>query len=170
MAVALLVAAVSAFGQGGGPLPDRTPPPRWQRFVSNDGSFSVAMPGTPKFSTQRLTADNGRPVQYSTYAVDLGHAAYMASFSDYDQQTAISLDGAIKGALSSWKDPKNLSRRSTTLYGHPAQIVDFLSQDYHVVVRAFVVGQRLYQLGFVEQRSVYLPVHVERFMSSFRLR
>jgi hypothetical protein len=111
IAVALLLAAVSAYGQGGGPLPDRTPRPRvqWRRFVSQDDRFSVSMPGTPKFSTHGLTAKNGHPVQYSSYTVDLGRSAYMASYSDYDRQTAISLDGAIEGVLSSWKNPRILT-------------------------------------------------------------
>ena len=172
MAVALLLAAVSAYAQGGGPLPDRTPQPRvqWQRFFSKDDRFSVEMPGLPKFSTQQLTAKNGRPVQYSSYTVDLGRSAYMTSYSDYDRQTAISLDGAIEGVLSSWKSPSILSRRKTTLYGYPAQVVDFTSENYRVVVRAFAVGKRLYQLGFIEMRADFVPAHVEKFMSSFRLR
>ena len=51
IAVALLLASVCAYGQGGGPLPDRTPRPRvqWQRFFSNDDRFSIAMPGKPAY-------------------------------------------------------------------------------------------------------------------------
>ena len=172
MAAALLLATVCAYGQGGGPLPDRTPPPRlhWQTFVSGDRLFSISMPGKPVFKTERLTAKNGHPVQYSTYTVDLGRSAYMTSFSDYDGQTVISLDGAIEGVMSSWKSPQNLIRRNTTLYGHRGQSVDFTSENYHVIVRAFAVGRRLYQLGFVEMKSDYVPWHAETFMSSFRLR
>src|SRR5256885_1525336 len=102
IAVALLAAAVSAYGQGGG-LPDRTPPPRlqWQRIRAYDGKFSFAVPGTPAYKTQTLTAKNGQPVRYTTYTVDLGRTAYMASTSDYDSKTRVSLDGAIDGVLSS---------------------------------------------------------------------
>jgi hypothetical protein len=172
VAVALLLAAASAFAQGGGPLPDRTPRPRiqWQRFYSDDDRFSVEMPGHPTFKTESLKAKNGHAVQYSSYTIDLGRSAYMVSTSDYDNETKISLDGAIDGVMSSWKDVRNLDRRTTKLYGHAAQIVDFTSEDYHVVVRAFAVGRRLYQLGFVEMRDDYVPAHVDRFMKSFRLR
>jgi len=170
IAVALLLAAVSALGQGGTQLPDRTPSPRWQRVVSEDNRFSVSMPGTPAFKTQTLTAKNGHPVQFSSYTVDLGTRAYMASYSDYDAQTAVSLDGAVEGVLSSWKEPRIVSRRRTTLYGHPAVIVDFVSQDYRVVVRALAAGKRLYQLGFVETSAAFQPAHAEAFMGSFRLR
>ena len=173
IAVTLLLAALSAYGQGGGPpLPDRVPAPRlqWQRFFSDDDRFSVEMPGHPKFKTESLTAKNGHPVQYSSYTVDLGRSAYMVSMSDYDNETRIVLDGAIEGVMSSWKNPQGLVRRRTTLYGNSAQTVDFNSEDFHVRVHVFTVGRRLYQLGFVEMRSDYLPAHVERFMNSFRLR
>lgn len=172
IAVALLLAVVSAFGQGGGPLPDRTPQPapRWQVFFPDDERFSVSMPGHPQYKEQTLTAKNGRPVLYKTYTVDLGRSAYMTSTSDYDEQTRISLDGAIEGVLSSWKDPRNVNRRNTTLYGYRAQFIDFTSENYRVFVRAIAVGRRLYQLGFVEMQEDYVPAHVNVFMSSFRLR
>src|ERR1044071_3680873 len=166
IAAVLLLTSVCAFSQQ--PPPDRTPPPRWQPFTTEH--FSVEMPGRPETKTETLKAKDGLPVKYTTYTVDLGRRAYMTSTSDYDPNTKVSLDGAIEGVLSSWKDPKNLSRRKTTLYGVPAQIVDFTSEDFHVVVRAFAVGKRLYQLGFVEMRDDFLPAHVDRFMKSFRLR
>ena len=172
IAVALLLVAVSAYSQGGGPLPDRTPRPalRWQPFYADDGRFSLSMPGQPVFKSETLTAKNGRPVVYKTYTVDLGRSAYMISTSDYDQQTKISLDGAIDGAISSWENRQIISRRSTTLFGYPAQIVDLISGNYRVEVRAIAVGKRLYQLGFVEMLDDFLPVHLSTFMQSLRLR
>jgi hypothetical protein len=165
VAVALLFAAVCAHAQGGGP-----PAPRWQRFNSYDGSFSFSMPGQPAYKTQMLKAKNGRPVRYTTYTVDVGRSAYMASTSDYDSETHISLDGAIDGVLSSWENPRMIDRRRGSLYGYPGQIVDFISGKYRVVVRAFVVGKRLYQLGFTEVSGDFVPSHVDRFMQSFQLR
>ncbi|HKS25579.1 MAG TPA: hypothetical protein VJZ76_22510 [Thermoanaerobaculia bacterium] len=166
IAAALLLTGVCAYAQQ--PLPDRTPPPRWQRFTT--ARFSVEMPGRPAKETQTLKALNGRPVQYTSYMVDLGPVAYMASTSDYDKETLLSLDSAVKGLLSTWPDPQNLVRRKTVLYGVPAQIVDFTSRGEHVVVRTFALGQRLYQLSFAEVRGDFRPAHADRFMNSFRLR
>jgi hypothetical protein len=165
----LWMAAASAYAQGGAPLPDRTPPPRWQVTQSRDGRFSFEMPGQPAYKSQTLKAKNGSPVAYATYTVDLGKAAYMVSTSDYDEKTKIDLDGAIEGVMSSWEKPREVHRKSMKLYGHPAQIVEMLSGDYHVVVRAVAVGKRLYQLGFVEEIGEYLPAHADRFMKSLRL-
>ena len=94
----------------------------------------------------------------------------MASYSDYDRQTAISLDGAIEGVLSSWKAPRILTKQKTTLYGRPAQIIDFVSENYRIIVRAFAVDKRLYQLGFIEMRDDFAAAHAEYFLNSFRLR
>jgi hypothetical protein len=166
--VALLLTSVYAFAQGGAPLPDRTPPLRWQRFET--GRFSVEMPGRPTTTTETLTAINGRPVQYTTYVVELSHSAYMASTSEYDEVTVVSLDRAVDGLLSTYKDPQNLVRRKTVLYGVPAQIVDFTARGHRIVVRTFGVGKRVYQLSFAETRGDFRQTHVDRFMSSFRWR
>jgi len=165
MAAALLFAAVWAHAQGGGP-----PAPRWRRIESYDRRFSISMPGQPAYKTQSLTAKNGHAVRYTTYTVDLGRSAYMASTSDYDSQTRISLDGAIEGVLSSWEKPRIVERRRGSFYGHPGQSIDFASGKYRVVVRTFTVGRRLYQLGFVERMDEFVPSHAGAFMNSFRLR
>jgi hypothetical protein len=161
-AVPLLFAATIALAQGG--------PLRWQHITSNDGTFSFSMPAQPSYKTQTLTAKNGQPVRYTTYTVDLGRSAYMATTSDYDSRTRISLDGAIEGVLSSWQKPRIVERRNARLYGHPGQIVDFSSGEFRVLVRAFIVGHRLYQLGFIERMDEFVPAHAEQFMNSLRLR
>ncbi len=164
-AVALLVAAVSAYAQGGGP-----PPLRWQSVRARDGAFTVSMPGQAEYEAQTLTAKNGRPVQYATYTVDLGTSAYMVSTSDYDDKTRISVSGAIEGVLGTWKNPRIVSRAETKLYGRPGQVVEFVSGKYRVTMRAFAVGRRLYQLGFIETMDGYVPAHRDRFLNSFTLR
>jgi hypothetical protein len=168
--VALLLAAVCAYGQGGPTPPAKRAPLQWQRIEGRDGAFSVLMPGKAEFETHAMTAKNGRPVQYSSYIVDLGRSAYQVSTSDYDEQTRISLDGAIDGVLSAWKNPLVLYRDTKTLFGHPGQVVNFTSDRYRVIVHAFAVGKRLYQLGFVEDADDFQPEHVNTFVNSFRLR
>jgi hypothetical protein len=178
LVLGLLLTAAAAHAQGGPTRPAPPAPPApptrpyvtWQRFISEDGQFSVSMPGLPKFKTEMLRAKNGHPVQYSSYTVDLGDRAYMASYSDYDRETAISLDGAVEGALRSWQRPVILSRRQLTLYGYPAQIVDFESDEYRVVLRAFASAKRLYQLGFVGMRNDFPREDANEFLNSFRLR
>jgi hypothetical protein len=165
-----MAAAAIAHAQSGAPLPDRTPPPRWQRVTAADGKYSFSMPAKPEHTTNLLKAKNGRPVLYSSYYVDFGSSAYLVSTSDYDSETIISLDGAIDGVLSTWEKPRIVSRKRTTLYGYPAQVVDFASRNSRVVTRVFIVGRRLYHLGFVESISEYIPAHSDRFMNSFRLR
>jgi hypothetical protein len=171
LAAILLCAASAALAQGGaGTIPPPASAPRWEKFFSRDMSFSVWMPGSPKYKSEPLTAKNGRPVQYTSYTVDLGDRAYMASYSDYDAQTSVNLEGAIDGVLSAWEKPQILTRREVTLYGHDGRVVDFLSGKYHVVVRAFAAGRRLYQLGFVCEREEYAPKMAGEFMNSFELR
>src|SRR5215472_14207965 len=105
IAVALLLTAVCAYGQGGPSAPPARAPLQWQRVEGRDSTFSILMPGKAVFERQTMTAKNGRPVEYTSYMVDLGRSAYQISTSDYDEQTVISLDGGIDGVLKSWKNP-----------------------------------------------------------------
>jgi len=166
VAVALLLAAVPAFAQGS--LPNRTPPLRWQRFAT--GRFSVEMPGRPATQSHMLKALNGRPVLYTTYTVEFARSIYITSTSDYDEETVVSLDRAIDGLLSTWKDPQNLVRRKTMLFGMPAQTVDCTYEGQRVIVWTFLVGRRVYQLTFGEVLGDFRTAHADRFMKSFRLR
>jgi hypothetical protein len=165
VAAAFFFAAVWAHAQGGGP-----PALRWQRVRSYDGKFSFSMPGQPAYKTNTMTARNGQPVRHTTYLVDFGRSAYLVATTDYDNKTRLSLDRAIEGVLSSWEKPRIVERRREPLYGHPGQTVDFASGKYRVIVRAFTVGGRLYQLNFVERMDEFVPAHADAFMRSFQLR
>lgn len=158
----LLFAAALAHAQDGGP--------RWQSIRSQDGKYTFSMPAQPVYKTQTRKAKNGSPVRYAVYTVDLGKSAYMISTSDYDSETRISLDAAIDGVLGSWESPRAVQRKETPFSGHSSQSVDFASGRYRIIVRAIIVGRRLYQLGFVETMDQYVPAHSDRFLSSFRLR
>ena len=151
IAVALLFAAVSGYGQGG----DRPAPaaPRWQRFVSEAGRFSILLPGRPTFESKLLQGETGRDFRYSSYLLDLGSSAYMVSFADYDSKTEISLDDALAGIIRSWPNNTVTSRRSTTLYGYPARMLELQTPEHRVRFRVFTVGRRLYQIGFVALRN-----------------
>lgn len=144
---------------------------RWQQVDARDGSFTVSMPGQPKVTTKTLTGKKtGRPVPYTSYMVDLGRNAYLMSTSDYDEETTVSLDNAIDGALSTWTSPAVRSREKTQLYGHEGETVDFTASGFRCSIRVVIVGKRLYQLASVEAVDGFDPAMRERFMSSFRLR
>jgi hypothetical protein len=168
IAVALLLAAVSAYGQGGDPPAPAAP--RWERFVSESGRFSVVMPGRPKLETRFLKGRTGHDFRYSSYLLDLGSSAYMVSFSDYDSQTEISLDDALGGIIRSWPNNTVTGRRRTTLYGYPARTLELQTPEHRVRFRVFAQGRRLYQIGFVALRKDWDSADAEGFMSSFRLR
>jgi hypothetical protein len=168
-AAALLV-ALSAAGQGG-PQPAPRPAPIMQRFVSREFNFSVMMPGQPNVSREVITGKNGRPIRLTTYARDLGSRAYLVQVSEYDNQTKISLEGAVDGIISGRTQAHVLSRRETTFFGYPGRIVDLTVENglrtrYHV----FVAGKRLYQVAMIARPDEFQSAEPDFFLNSFYLR
>jgi hypothetical protein len=164
--VVLVLTAVAAYGQGG----PSSAAPRWQRFVSESGRFSILMPGRPAFETKVLTTKGGRNFRYSSYLLDLGATAYMVSYSDYDAKTEISLDDALAGIIRSWPDNTVTSRRPITIYGYPGRALELETREHRVRFRVFAWGRRLYQIGFVAPRDQFSRDDADAFMNSFHLR
>jgi hypothetical protein len=153
----LLLIATCACGQN---------VPRWQHIDSSDGAFSFEMPGQPRLSTKQLTDRNGHPFQLSSYELEDGKSTYMVAFSDYDRASEPALDSFLRAA----KAPRIIDRRKMTLLGHPAEVVEFETEQFRVMVRAIAVGKRLYQIAYIAVGDAFVRANAEHFLDSLRLR
>jgi hypothetical protein len=166
-AAALLV-ALGAAGQGG---PSMTKPmPSLERFVSREYNFSVMMPGKPSVETKTITsAKTGRPIHLTTFMGDLGARAYLVMISEYET-TNISTDNALDGILSTFKQPRVLSRREATFFGHAGRILDVSIQgDLRMRCHVFATGTKLYQVAVIAKRDEFESAEPEFFLNSFYL-
>jgi TonB family protein len=132
---------------------------QWQEFASEEGRFSVRMPGTP----QKLVAEvDTRAGQLSqpTYVLEIGGAVYLISYvvfpypvpSDSIQQSKM-LDAGRDRMLAKDKTLKLLSEAEISLNGIPGR--EWMTEDETDVSRgrAFLFNDRLYLVFFSLERK-----------------
>jgi hypothetical protein len=158
----------SAAAVADAPAPS-APALKWRQVVSEKGKFEIQMPGEPQISSSESKGKNGHSFQMTTYMVDLGNRAYLIMYSDYDDETIVSVPGALEGVLKSWKDPKITKRESTTVYAHPAEVLEFTTEEYRVRFLVLAVGKRLYQIATLATLDTFVPADVDKYMKSFQL-
>ena len=152
----------------------------WTRFESEDGGFSVEIPGTPAFSSQPLTTALGR-LTVNKVELNVDEAldrseTYAVIWVDYPQEpvepraVTVFLDGVRDGNLRD--APGTLLREeSVRVHGHDARdiIVELKTGRGAYRNRFFMVKNRLYQLMVTRDRGDATQQQADRFIESFRL-
>jgi hypothetical protein len=160
VAVALFLSAVAAYGQGG--------PQEWARFTPQGGGFSILMPGEPKSQHEVRPSAAGQRIDLNSYTVDFENRAYMVMAADY-ANSAISLDKALDGILSTLPRHTIVERRPAAFAGYAGRILEVKTPEYHAKYRLVVVGKRLYQIGYIAQHDVFSRDTSDYFINSFKL-
>ncbi|MBN1431094.1 MAG: hypothetical protein JXB07_22180 [Anaerolineae bacterium] len=160
--VILLAVAMTIFGC----QLSATPP---TEFVSDEGKFSVLMPGTPTEETQTTT--DGTDIHM--FSVEDWGDAYLVGYSDFPQDiiegtdAEMLLDFARDGAAG---DGTILSETSITINGYPGRALEIDSSDDDIVLYAniYLVDNRLYQV-IVTSGDGTRSAKVSEFLDSFKL-
>lgn len=142
-------------------------------FVSEEGGFSVSMPGEPNEETQTVPTEAG-DIEVHMFSVESGGTAYLVGYSDYPPDlvemvdSEVLLDSARDGAVD---DGTLVSEESITLDDYPGRslTVDTSDEDIMVFARIFLVGNRLYQV-VVSTGEDALTEDMSGFFDSFKLR
>jgi hypothetical protein len=146
-----------------------------RKFVSQEGRFSVLIPGTPQTDSQSVALSGGsQSTTLYQYWVELenDNVSYMVMYNDYPPgfvkdtpQTALTRtrDGAVKGKTL-------LTDREINLNGVPGREFTAAGPDgYSYEVRQYLKDQRLYQLIVVTNKNFEAKVRTA-FMNSFEIR
>lgn len=166
-AVALLLTVAAAYPQATPQRGNRNSS-AWERFTSEEGRFSVLMPGRPEHERKNIRSKTGSPVVINSDMVDLKSRAYMVMISDY-VDTNITLEGAIDGILSASPGYTILERRHDPFAGYPGRYLEIKTSGFHAIYRLFVVGNRLYQIGYIAELDEFSRERYDYFVNSFRL-
>lgn len=144
-------------------------PPPFTEFVSEEGGFSISMPGPP--NEERETTSEG--VLSYTYSAETSDAIYIVVYSDFrrdfveDYDPGWILDTAQDGAAGKGE---LLSSEPITLDGHPGRDLKIQTSDGTVVfTRYYLVDVRLYQL-VASTESGTMTTEVGEFFDSFTLK
>ncbi|GEM_PF-1827863 len=154
-------------------------PTGWKQFTSDDGGFSVWMPGTPKANSQTVQTLAG-PLVLHTYLYEGTTSAYYAGYADYPASVIANadvqrlLDGARDGAVANVGGTL-LSEKDVTMAGFPAREITIkaksqdVPQGIVIVARVSQADLRQYQLEALSagQPSAADSARFEAFFESF---
>jgi hypothetical protein len=149
----------------------------WKEFVSQEGQYSVWMPGKPKSETQPVSTPVG-VIQLHLVALDTPDMAFIVGYSDYPEYLVRSgdpdqmLSGARDGAVAN-VGGKLIGERQIRYQGYPgreiwieAPIEDQIGLAH---ARVVLVGARLYQVLAAGPKTGFPSNTAEQFLNSFVL-
>jgi len=158
----LLLACVAAAGQAQAP---------WQKFTSEEGRFSVLMPGKPSPEKETKQSPHG---PYTTYLFSARGDAqvFLVGWVDYAPTFRFDVQKEIEANRDNFVKAVKGNLVGTTpikLGTHPG--VEFTAETEQVVYRSrvYVVGRRPYQLVAARVKGTDEPSDVNRFFSSFEI-
>ena len=155
-------------------VPTETPTiaaPGWTKFTSEEGRFSVLMPGTPEDKVETTPSDHG---PYTTHLLILRQPrnVFLIGWVDYDpsfnfnRQTELEMnrDNFVKGV-----NARLIETRATRIDGYPA--LEFTAENANRIFRSrvYMVGRRPYQLVIGSPKGIDDTVNINRFFNSFKI-
>ena len=166
MSVILLLAACSFLN---------AQPSVWTEFRSNEGGFSVLMPGEP--TPNKVTVNTASGVKEADmFTLNEGELnEYIIAYSKYSKTDSKSrstdkLFNAVRDGLLSFQQGKLLSEAAITLDGYSGKEIAVERRDGVITTaRFYVVDDRFYQLSVNAKTNEREPEAPKRFLDSFKL-
>ncbi len=150
--------------------------PQPKEFVSQEGKFSILIPGTVKSDSQTIVLQNslGSTTLYSYFVeAQNKYVAYMVMYNDYPSSVDVSSpetvltrarDGALKGGKATL-----ISDKPVTLGGIPGRVFTCQgAEGYFFEVHHYFIGHRLYQVMIVVFKG-YDAMYKDSFFDSFKI-
>ena len=166
----ILVAAAALLS-----LAFQTPPAGWLKFTSEEGRFSVLMPGPDAPKDQTATQTDPKVGSYTVhlFTKKAEKGFFMAGWVDYAPTVNLDVQGEINANRDNFLKgvkARLTSERPVTLDGHPG--LEFTAESDQAVFksRVYVVGKRPYQLIAITYKGFDDAENVNAFLSSFQLK
>jgi hypothetical protein len=164
----VIIMAIPLFSCGKKDNPVEDP---WKEFISQEGRFSINMPGEPTYSKQAAPIGD-RTMDIHMFLISHGVMAYGVMHNDVpaeivNVQEYLDTRGAaaVKTSGGSQVVTKKISIDS-----YPGLEIKFLTSDKKQYTgRLFFVNGRLYQVIATAPAGVNADAAVAKFMDSFKL-
>lgn len=123
----------------------------WISFESDTGRFSALFPETPRESLRSLSTSVGE-INLHEFSFEDRQRAYLILYADYPSEALVSSDAQqiLDLAVDNWLEEHQaeaIERQTVQIAGHPGRAVRYqLVNGLHVRGRAYLVGDRLYQI------------------------
>jgi hypothetical protein len=175
----LAVAVVTCVSLLACDLPTPSLDTKPKTFTSAPGKFSIVSPIGLKESSQPISLPTGNRVDLHMYIGEGAQAAYFASYADYpvklvsDADPEAILDGVVQGQVSNTKGSRLVSATPIAYGEYPGRAIEIeAKQNGKTLImraRAFLVGNRLYQLLTIQESAARDDGKSEKFFDSFKL-
>lgn len=154
--------------------PANTPNPNpnaWAKFTSEEGRFSVFMPGTPEKNVQTTPSDIG---PYTTRLFTLKHPrhVFLIGYVDYDPSFRFDRQAELEANRDQFV--KNLkatlvASRNVRIDGYSALEFTAVTDDRIFKSRVYIVGRRPYLIVLISPKGVDDSLALNRFFNSFKV-
>ena len=149
--------------------------PTWKTFISPQGDFSIAFPGSHNETKKTMRTQAGN-IDIKMLIHESGSITYMAAFSEYPSGLSESvttdkiLDGARDGGVANVRG-KLLDEMQIDLNGHPGREIKVAAAGGAATIRArfYLVGNRLYQCQVITKNENAYSTSANRFLNSLKL-
>lgn len=152
----------------------------WIDFSDKDGKFSVKMPGQPQKTSQVEPTEVGDILIEMFMYEESATKIYIVGYNDYpsvlfedatDEDIAQTLDDVLMGATSAVGLDIIEEKTDLDLDGTMGKMVKAKSStnSFHAHYKAYMVGNRLYQVGMIRDGSYPMDEKSETFFGSFKL-
>jgi hypothetical protein len=172
---AVLSAVVVCLGLAGARADDAA---QWKEYASDEGRFTVKMPGTPKKSKTPIDAPGGKTLDQHQFLIDKGNLAYLVAYQDdpnlknVNEETAQKVLDAARDAVPKALDGKLLDTRKIKLDDKHLGVefrVEVASIKGVYRSRIYVVGERIYQITVVGPKEVTSSKESDAYLDSLKL-
>lgn len=153
---------------------DTTPNPNanpWTKFTSEEGRFSVFIPGTPKDQVQTTPSNIG---PYTTHLYTLRHLrhVFLIGYVDYDPSFNFNPQAELEANRDQFV--KNLkatlvTSRNVKVDGYSALEFTADADERIFKARVYIVGRRPYLIVLGSQKGVDDSFALNRFFNSFKI-
>ena len=147
---------------------------QFQEFRSDEGRFTVMMPGKPKTDNQTLESPVGK-INMVMFTAGSSKAGCFVAYADYPEQLISStdpqklLEGAKNGAIANVKG-KLISEASIDFHGFPAKEVNIeIPNKAFVTARFILTSPRFYELMFIAPKDIGHEDDIRQFFNSFKI-
>jgi hypothetical protein len=146
----------------------------FQEFRSDEGRFTVLMPGKPKAQNQNMDSPVGK-IDLVMYMAGSGTAGCAVAYADYPAQLVNStdpqklLDGSRNGAVKN-VNGKLVSETSVSFNGLPARdVVIEMPGKAFITARFILASPRFYELMFIAPKDKGHEQDIAKFFDSFKI-
>lgn len=148
----------------------------WKPFSSQEGGFTILMPGSPTEDQRNINTKVGAVPVNSFYVVRPNEALYGVAYADLPKEASLNtldinqLLNSFASGFAQGSGGRVVSQKNIRLGNFPGREIRLQYQQGETGRgRIFLANQRLYQVVVITSKESSLPKSIEGFFKSFRL-